>query len=53
MKEDATSIYDLPAADRIEYDRWLNEVRKPRLTEDEIDELARLDAMKHPGAHEL
>lgn len=52
MNQEITSIHDLPAADRAWYDRWLDEVRKPRLSESEVDELARLDAMRHPGCWE-
>lgn len=49
-----TSIADLSEADRIAYARWLDQYVSPlTYSEEEIDELARLDAMRRKGAHEL
>lgn len=53
MKE-PTSIKDLPEAEREEYHIWLRDFVSPlTYSEAELDELARLDAMKHKTAHEL
>lgn len=53
MKE-PTDIKDLPEADRINYDRWLRDFVSPLTYSDaELEELARLDAMKHKTAHEI
>lgn len=54
MKE-PMNIADLPEADRLAYDEWLRDFVCPlTYTEEELDELARFDAMKKHGTpHEL